>query len=295
MSEDAATAFAHPLERAIATAPQDPHDRISLRDFHVDIEIGAFEVERDVAQRVCFNVVVEVRAPSDLLNDNVDAILSYDKIRNAIEYEIAAERVNLLETLAERIATRILQEPQALRVFVRAEKLDRGPGALGVEIVRSGAQDAARAPVAQPPLDPIALVYCDDQHVDPDAPRARQIFVPILDDTDVGTATKSELRIWLLSLDQMAWRIAALRPEAMVCSTRTEFEWAMSEGAEMIWAPSKMILDQVEIDGLARRGSAAMAQWFARQWPVASVRNLTNVPIADMRNVTHLGEKSPKT
>ena len=46
-------------------------------------------------------------------------------------HELAEERLNLLETLAERIADRILHAPQALRVFVRIEKLDRGPGALG--------------------------------------------------------------------------------------------------------------------------------------------------------------------
>ena len=39
--------------------------------------------------------------------------------------------------MAERVAERILLEPQAMRAFVRIEKLDRGPGALGVEIVRS--------------------------------------------------------------------------------------------------------------------------------------------------------------
>lgn len=294
MSEDAATAFAHPLERAIATSTQDPHDRISLRDFNVDIEIGAFEVERDIAQRVCFNVVVEVRAPSELLNDNVDAILSYDKIRGAIEYEIAAERVNLLETLAERIAARILLEPQAMRVFVRAEKLDRGPGALGVEIVRSAAQETA-VPVPEASVAPIALIYCDAERVDPALAVARRIFVPILEDSPAADAPKSDVRIWLLSLDQMAWRIAALRPKAMVCSTRTEFEWAMGEGAEIIWAPSKMVLDQVDIEGLAAQGMAAIAQWFAQQWPIASVQNLTDVAIADMRNVTQLSKNSPKS
>ena len=40
------------------------------------------------------------------------------------------------------VADRILLEPQAMRVFVRIEKLDRGPGALGVEIVR--ARDGAQ-------------------------------------------------------------------------------------------------------------------------------------------------------
>ena len=63
--------------------------------------------------------------------------MSYDKVSEAIAFELSKERLNLLETLAERVAHRILFEPQAIRVFVRIEKLDRGPGALGVEIVRS--------------------------------------------------------------------------------------------------------------------------------------------------------------
>nr|BEI32143.1 dihydroneopterin aldolase [Shimia sp.] len=99
-------------------------------------------------QRVCFNVVVEVRPLSGAVEDDVDRILSYDRVTEAIAHELAAERLNLLETLAERVAERILHEPQAMRVFVRIEKLDRGPGALGVEIVRS--RKASLAPSKRP-------------------------------------------------------------------------------------------------------------------------------------------------
>ena len=82
--------------------------------------------------------------------DDVDQVISYDTITEAIEAELAAERVNLLETLAERVAHRCLADPRAVRVFVRIEKLDRIPGALGVEIVR------ARLPEAAARLRPVA-------------------------------------------------------------------------------------------------------------------------------------------
>ena len=81
--------------------------------------------------------MVEVKPLDHKIEDDVDRILSYDRVTEAITIELNVERLNLLETLAERIADRILIEPQAIRVFVRIEKLDRGPGALGVEIVRS--------------------------------------------------------------------------------------------------------------------------------------------------------------
>ena len=137
MSDETRLAFAHPSERAKATAGDDPLDRISLSDHERSVEIGAFQQERGKMQRVRFNVVVEVRSAADPDADDVDRILSYDTIVEAIDHELQAERLNLLETLAARIAERILAHPLAARCFVRIEKLDRGPFALGVEIVRT--------------------------------------------------------------------------------------------------------------------------------------------------------------
>ena len=142
MTTDIRLAFAHPEERSLASATADPRDRISLRDHVVEADIGAFQKERGHRQRLMFNVVVEVRPAPRPLNDDVDRILSYDRITESIAAELVAERLNLLETLAERVAERILSEPQAMRVFVRIDKLDVGPYKLGVEIVRSRAEAA---------------------------------------------------------------------------------------------------------------------------------------------------------
>ena len=144
-TSDIRLAFAHPEERSLASASADPRDRISLRDHMVEVDIGAFQKERGHTQRILFNIVVEVRPAPQPLNDDVDRILSYDRLTEAIATELAAERLNLLETLAERVAERILAEPQAMRAFVRIEKLDVGPYKLGVEIVRSRAEAALAA------------------------------------------------------------------------------------------------------------------------------------------------------
>src|SRR5574343_345515 len=114
MTSDIRLAFAHPEERAVASASADPRDRISLRDHVVEVEIGAFQQERGTRQRIQFNVVVEVRPQPQPLDDDVDKILSYDRITEAIAAELAAERLNLLETLASRMAERIMGEPQAM-------------------------------------------------------------------------------------------------------------------------------------------------------------------------------------
>ena len=98
-------------------------DRITIRDYIKEVEIGAFQVERDLTQRLKFNVVVEVSAATSSISDDVDDILSYDMIIEAIDEQLDFERLNLLETLAERVSKQILSHKQAERVFIRIEKL----------------------------------------------------------------------------------------------------------------------------------------------------------------------------
>jgi (5-formylfuran-3-yl)methyl phosphate synthase len=56
----------------------------------------------------------------------------------------AREHIALVETLAERIGAQILTDPRVASVTVRVEKLDIGPGAAGVEIVRERRAEVAK-------------------------------------------------------------------------------------------------------------------------------------------------------
>ena len=59
MKNEIKLAFSHPVERSISNISDIELDRISLRDHIVEVEIGAFQSERGLTQRICFNVVVE--------------------------------------------------------------------------------------------------------------------------------------------------------------------------------------------------------------------------------------------
>ncbi len=275
MTSDIRLAFAHPEERAVASATADPRDRISLRDHVVEVEIGAFQKERGHTQRVMFNVVVEVRPAPQPLNDDVDRILSYDRITEAIATELAAERLNLLETLAERVAERILAEPQAMRAFVRIEKLDIGPYKLGVEIVRSRAEAALKV-VGQDGIEASVhplVVYLDNAAIaSPDLPRwldawaegGRPVIITVgLPDLarPVTGHKPTQRRVDLLAIEQNAWVLAARDARCVVMATRTEIDWAVKRGQVMVWAPGKMVLDAV--DGPQSRDPVALALWLA--------------------------------
>jgi len=278
MTSETRLAFAHPSERAQATASAKMLDRISLRDHIVEVEIGAFQAERGVTQRICFNVVVEVRPLSGPVDDDVDRILSYDSVTEAIQGALAVERLALLETLAERVAERVLIQPQAVRVFVRIEKLDRGPGALGVEIMRARedvpqAVDAAR-PALRATVSP-ALVYLGNaaiasEHLTGWLDQLQAQGLPLV--LCVGAADvaapqvphrMAQRRIDLLAIEQNAWVLAARDDRCVVVGTRTELDWAMKNGQTCVWAPSKIVLDSVDTPSAQPRDAVALAAWFA--------------------------------
>lgn len=291
MTTDIRLAFAHPEERAEASAGSDPRDRISLRDHVVEADIGAFQQERGKSQRLLFNVVVEVRPHPAPVEDDVDRILSYDRLTEAIATELKAERLNLLETLAARVAERILSEPQAMRAFVRVEKLDRGPGALGVEIVRSRAEAPLQAPGtdgAETAIHPVVV------HIDATALTSSDLSArldgwlsfghPVILTVGLPEGVRpvtghrpTQRRIDLLAIEQNAWVLASRDPRCVVVSTRTEIDWAMKHGQTVVWAPSKIVLDAT--DGpKAAVDPVALSLWLAES--LASDRLIVHGDVA---------------
>ena len=124
---------------AVADVP----DRLHVRDLVLPVEIGAYASEHDKTQRVRFNVTAEVRRKAHLPED-LRHVFSYDLIIDAIKALVEGGHIVLVETLAERIAQRLLQHADVLSITVRVEKLDLGPGAVGVEITRRRAAEAAQ-------------------------------------------------------------------------------------------------------------------------------------------------------
>ncbi|MDT0682618.1 dihydroneopterin aldolase [Roseicyclus sp. F158] len=270
---DLSAAFGHPEDRATASAAR-PRDRISLRDHVLNVEIGAFQEERGSQQRLRFDIVCEVSGTGAPAHDDVDRILSYDTLVDAVDAALAEERLNLLETLAERIAGLLLQEPRAERVFVRIEKLDRGPYALGVEIVRSAGPERERGLAAPDMPRPVVAHLSNDAIADPRLPQwldtleeggAPVVLTVTLPETPapVAGASMPQRRIDLLALDQNAWVLAARDPRCLVVGSRTEIEHAIRQGRMLVWAPSKIVLDSPERPDAGPREPERLAAFLA--------------------------------
>ncbi|MCF3974074.1 dihydroneopterin aldolase [Paracoccus salsus] len=226
-------------------------DRIHLRDHIVTAEIGAFQSERGRTQRLRFSLSVDLRDPVSGSADHVDRILSYDVLTQAIETALADQRYNLVETLAEKIAAEVLAHPAAARTGVTVEKLDRGPGALGVTIVRDAARVDSTAQVL-----PVSVLVWDAPTATPQGP----VIViagttPPARDPDASTARR---RIALLAADQAAWALSeGLALE--IAETRTELEAAIRDRRPVVWAPARLAAD----DEAAGTTPASLAFWLA--------------------------------
>lgn len=115
-------------------------DRIFVRDFVLPVEIGAYSFEHGRQQNVRFDVTAEVRRVTDDPQD-MRHVVSYDIIMDGIRSIVARGHVELAEALAEQVANHVLSDPRVTRVTVRVEKLELGPGSVGVEIERKQAAE----------------------------------------------------------------------------------------------------------------------------------------------------------
>lgn len=112
-----------------------PTDRIFVRDFTLDMAIGAYGFERGRTQKVRFSVEADVLRPAGRRQALAD-IYSYDIVMDAIRTLAARGHTDLVETLADELAATVLADPRIAAVTVKVEKLELGPAAVGVEIHR---------------------------------------------------------------------------------------------------------------------------------------------------------------
>jgi dihydroneopterin aldolase len=112
--------------------------RLFVRDLVVPSSIGIHRHERDAPQRVRVTVEIDIAPLFSTESDSIGAVLSYDNVVAAVKKIISLGHINLVETLADRIATNCLEDARVVKVKVVVEKLDvlGGEATVGAEIVR---------------------------------------------------------------------------------------------------------------------------------------------------------------
>ena len=111
---------------------------VFIRDLVLTCSVSVHKHEHEAPQRVRINLDLGVREGEWPTGDRLANVVCYDRITQGVRDIAAGGHVNLVETLAENIATMCLSHTLVRSVRVRVEKLDvyEDAASVGVEIER---------------------------------------------------------------------------------------------------------------------------------------------------------------
>jgi dihydroneopterin aldolase len=114
---------------------------VFVHDLVLRCSIGVHRHERDARQRVRLNIDLSVAEDFAPHGDKLANVVCYEDIVSGIRRIAEMEHLNLVETLAERIAAFCLEDARVRLARVRIEKLDvyADAGSVGIEIERANA------------------------------------------------------------------------------------------------------------------------------------------------------------
>ena len=112
--------------------------RVFVRDLEIVASVGVLEREKRYDQRIFVSTDLYVRDDYDGTSDRLTEVLDYSKVVDGMIQLIQREHVNLIETLAERIADYCLADARVEAVRVRIEKPEviEHCRSVGIEIER---------------------------------------------------------------------------------------------------------------------------------------------------------------
>lgn len=118
---------------------------VFLRDMVLTASIGIYAHEHATPQRIRVNVDLGVAddgalpmSRASVGRDELVRVVDYEVLANTVRRICTSGHVNLVETLAERLAEAALQDPRVISARVAVEKLDIFPDAVsaGVAVER---------------------------------------------------------------------------------------------------------------------------------------------------------------
>lgn len=114
-------------------------DKVFIKGLSIQTTIGFFEWEKEIKQTLVINVAMGWNTASAALNDELNKTLDYAEISVDIERFANENPVDLIETLAERLASHLLTQYNIpwLKLSIDKPNAVHNAQTVGVEIERS--------------------------------------------------------------------------------------------------------------------------------------------------------------
>lgn len=103
-------------------------DKVFIKGLSVEAVIGVYDWEREIRQRLVFDLEMSSDNRIPAASDNVEDTLDYDRISRRIAEFAGSSEFQLIETLAERIAELVMAEFAVSHLVLTVHK----PGAVDI-------------------------------------------------------------------------------------------------------------------------------------------------------------------
>ena len=113
-------------------------DIVFIRQLQIDTVIGVYEWEKTITQRLEIDLELATDIRQAAAQDDIRLTLDYAVIATRVQQLICEEPIELIETVAEKVATMLLQQfaTQAVRVQVCKPAAVANAQTVGVRISR---------------------------------------------------------------------------------------------------------------------------------------------------------------
>ena len=113
--------------------------KVLIKDLELKMLIGIHNFEKKKKQRVRFNLVINIDQNLFPNDNDLKSIVNYEQVIKTIKRITAKKHYPLLETLAEKIFSKLFENLRIKKILLRIEKLDviKNTSSVGVEIEKT--------------------------------------------------------------------------------------------------------------------------------------------------------------
>ena len=113
--------------------------KVLIKDLELKMLIGIHNFEKNKKQRVRFNLVINIDQNLFPNDNDLKSIVNYEQVIKTIKRITAKKHYPLLETLAEKIFSKLFENLRIKKILLRIEKLDviKNTTSVGVEIEKT--------------------------------------------------------------------------------------------------------------------------------------------------------------
>ncbi len=113
--------------------------KVLIKDLELKMLIGIHKFEKKKKQRVRFNLFINIDQNLFPNDNDLKSIVNYEQVIKTIKRITAKKHYPLLETLAEKIFSKLFENLRIKKILLRIEKLDviKNTTSVGVEIEKT--------------------------------------------------------------------------------------------------------------------------------------------------------------